>query len=516
MSVATTIAKNSLFQFITSALSTSALFIVGIVLARYLGAEQYGVYSFMMWFLSLAMLVADMGVGEMTKRFIAEGTGQRDLRATRGIIQLALIIRGSVSLLVTVLIVALSVPLASAFHMTGNQVYFMLVGATVLPDMLVWTLINVFAGFQKYEYSTWLELVVSPFRVALVIVLMVLGFGVKEILGMYAAVYVAGLFAGLLLARRVVPLRDLLSRSLLETKKRRDALRYSLAAMGILGVDYFLWANAEVMFLGLYRPVTEVGFYNVAYKIPTVLVSLIPFVFGQVLLPTVAEQFGKGDMDKIRKIFLTASRFLMLVSFPLATVSIALAAPSIHLLFGAEYEPAIILMQVLAVPFAMRGLSYAVSSVIYGIKEPSYLVKIGAILVLVSVGLCLWLIPRYGAMGAVIALSIPRTISLPIYVVFVCKRIQAPWPTGDTLRTASAAMCAGLAAFAVQHYVNSNLLALCVGVAVAVVVYATAVLALRVVRSGDLDTLKQVEQRLPSWFRRRSAPFWKIAYKTVS
>jgi O-antigen/teichoic acid export membrane protein len=515
MSVATTIAKNSLFQFFTSVLGTAAMFIVSVVLARYLGAEQYGVYSFMMWFLSLAMLIADMGVGEMTKRFVAEETGRRDPHATKGIIRLSLIVRGSVSLVVSLLIVGLSVALAGWFHMKGHQVYFMLVGAALFPYMLVWTLINVFAGFQKYEYSTWLELVVSPFRVALVIVLMALGYGVKEILIMYAAVWVAGLFTALVLTRRIVPLKDLVSPSLLEPSKRKDALKYSVAAMGLLGVDYVLWANAEVMFLGLYRPVTEVGFYNVAYKIPVVLVTLIPFVFGQVLLPTISEQFGRGDMDKIRRIYLTASRILMVLSFPLATVGIALARPTINLLFGAEYTPAIILMQIVLVPFALRGLTYAVSSVIYGIKEPAYLVKIGVVLVAVSLGLSFWLIPRYGAMGAVIATSIPRAISLPVYVVFVSKRINAPWPMRDTLRIASAAMCAGLAAFAVQYYLESNLVSLCVGVAVSIVAYVAILLVLKVVKTSDLDVLKQVEKRLPSWMRTRLAFIWTLAYKCV-
>ncbi len=502
MSVARTIAKNSLFNFITTALGTSAVFIVGIVLARYLGTEQYGLYSFMMWFISLAILVADLGIGEMTKRFVAEAAGQQNARATKGIIRLALMVRGSVSLVVSLLIIALSGHLAKLFNMPANQIYFILIGVALFPYMLVFTFENVFAGFQRYEYSTWLGMVVSPFRVGLVIILVAFGFGVKEILLTYTVVWTAGMFVSLFLTSRFVPLRDLFLPSLLKPVERTDALKYSLAAMGILGVDYFLWQNAEVMFLGMYRPVVEVGFYNIAYKIPGVLVTLIPFVFGQVLLPAVSEQFGKGDMEKIKKIYVTAARYLMILSFPIATAGIALAGPIINLLFGPEYAPAIVLMQIVFIPFALRGLTYAVSSIIYGIKEPAYLLKIGAVLVCMSIGLNFWLIPKYGAMGAVIATSIPRVISLPIYIFFVSKKIKKPWPMGDTVKIALASAGIGLVAFVLQHYLESAVLSLCLSVAVSIIVFIIALLALGVVRKNDLIILKQVEQRLPLPFRR--------------
>src|SRR3990172_11657268 len=96
----------------------------------------------------------------------------------------------------------------------------------------------------------------------------------------------------------------------------------------------------------MYRPIEEVGFYNMAYKIPSTAIESVPFVFGGTLLPAISEQFGRGDMDKIKAIYRGAARYLMMLSFPLATAGIALSQPFIHLLYGPEYTPAIILMQI--------------------------------------------------------------------------------------------------------------------------------------------------------------------------
>ena len=131
MGIATTIAKNSLFQFITTALGTATIFIVGVVLARYLGAEEYGKYAFMMWFITLAVLLANFGIGEMTKRFVAESIGQKNIRTRKGIIQLALIARSAISLLVAVLIIILSGYLARLFNMPDDQILFIIVKRSV-------------------------------------------------------------------------------------------------------------------------------------------------------------------------------------------------------------------------------------------------------------------------------------------------------------------------------------------------------------------------------------------------
>jgi O-antigen/teichoic acid export membrane protein len=90
MGVAGTIAKNTVFNFIATASDLLINFVVSIVLARILGAEQYGVYVFLMWFLSSATLIANLGLGNMAIRFIAEALGRQNRDEGTGIVQLHL------------------------------------------------------------------------------------------------------------------------------------------------------------------------------------------------------------------------------------------------------------------------------------------------------------------------------------------------------------------------------------------------------------------------------------------
>jgi O-antigen/teichoic acid export membrane protein len=265
----------------------------------------------------------------------------------------------------------------------------------------------------------------------------------------------------------------------------------------------------------MYRSVEVVGFYNIAHRIPTMAINLAPFVVGQVLLPAVAEQFGKGDMEKIKTIYSTSARYLMLLSLPLAAGGIALAKPIINLLFGSGYEPAVILMQIVFVPFAMRGFYQAVSSVIYGIKEPAFLLKIGVILVVMSVGLNFWLIPKYGAIGAVIATGIPRVLSLPIYIRFVSKKIGEPWPLRATVKITLASLIMGVAVYTLQTQLGV-VLSLVLGVSLGIVVYIAAVFLLRIIDKRDLALLEKVQESIPRRLRKPYRSLLKLAKRIMS
>src|SRR3972149_10053439 len=104
MTITGPIAKNTMFGFIATATDAVAMLVVVVVLARNLGTEQYGIYSLMMWFLSLAGLLVNLGIGEMTKRFVAEAVGQQNLRAVKVIVRLTLIVRSSAGLLASLAI----------------------------------------------------------------------------------------------------------------------------------------------------------------------------------------------------------------------------------------------------------------------------------------------------------------------------------------------------------------------------------------------------------------------------
>lgn len=514
MGIARTIAKNTLFNFIATASDVLINFVVGIVLARSLGSEQYGFYSFLMWFLGLGAIAANLGVGSMATRFVADALGRENRLESRSLVRLTLILRGMATLFVSSVILAFSGFWAKAFAHPGNEIYFALVAFALLPNSMNYVLIGIFSGFQKYEYNAYLILGSNPLRAVLLIVLTFLGFGVKELLIASIVSWVVGMVVGVILLRRLVPLKAILSPSPPNPALRKSALKYALVMTGLLAVNYFLWEQIEVLFLGMYRPVEEVGFYTLASKLPSMAIMLLPSVFSAVLLPAMAEQFGKGDLEKLRTIYVTSARYLMMLAMPLAAGGIALANPIISLLYGREYMSAIMIMQIVFIPFAINSIGNGAGSVIQGINQPAFVLKVGGLLALLNVGLNLCLIPKYGMLGAAVASSVPRILTLPINIRFVSRRIKATWPLADTIKIGLASCLMGLALFGLQIHLDAGL-SLALGIPLGVILCAVLMVIFRVVRRQDLNILKGIQDSLPPALRKHYAVFIELAGRLV-
>ncbi len=496
MSISRTIAKNTLFNFINTAASTAISFVISILLARGLGVEDYGLYTFLMWFLSLIGLIINLGLGEMARRFIAEAIGQGKPETAIGIARLSLFLRLVATLVLSAIIYVLSGYLTNVFTDVNQGVYFILVLLVFLPDSIDNIIGSIYNGYQNYEYGAYLVMGTSPLRLAGVIAMLSLGYGVEQIILVSAGISFITFICNIFLVRRLIPLRSLFT-TRLEAGVRKEALKYSMALMGIQGVNYFIWSQAEVLFLGIYCTIEDIAYYNLAFKLPRMVITLVPYVFGRVLLPTVAEQVGKGDMDKVRTIYATSARYLMMLTFPIVAGGIVLASPLIDVIYGSEYQPAIALMQIIFIPFSTIGLTHASTSIIFGINKPSFILKTGIPVILASIGLYLWAIPRYGVMGAAVAGSIPRISVFFIYNYYVYKKIGVHWPIGDTIRIILSSGIMGGAVYGIWRLLG-DAPALYVGIPAGVIIFLAALLATRFVTQQEIDILRKAERRIPS------------------
>lgn len=510
MGVAGTIVKSTFFNFIATASDVLINFVVGIVLARSLGTEQYGLYAFLMWFLGFAAIAVNLGIGSMVTRFVAEALGRQNRGETKALVRLSLVIRGMAALFVALVILAFSGFWAKVFTDGGNQINYVLLAFAVLPNALNYALIAIFSGFQKYEYNAYIILGSNPLRAILLIALAFLGFGIRELLIANILAWVVGMFIGVFLLRRLIPLKALIRPSPLNPALRKSVLKYALTMTGVLCLSYLLWDQAEVLLLGLYRPVGEVGFYTLACKLPSIAMVLIPSVLGTVLLPSVAEQFGKGDTEKLKIIYLTSARYLMTLALPLAAGGIALAKPIVTLVYGVDYAPVIILMQILFIPFAIRPVVQGAAITLEGINQPTFLFGAGLFLGGLNIGLNLWLIPRYGVLGAAIASSASRFLSLFPYIWFASRKIGTTWPLADTPKIGAASVIMGLALFGLQIHLDAAL-SLALGIPLGLVLYAIAILFFRVVHKQDLNILRGIQGSLPLALRKHYATFIGVA-----
>jgi O-antigen/teichoic acid export membrane protein len=502
MSTAGTIAKNSVYNIIANGTELISAFFTSIVLARSLGGEQYGLYAYLVWFLSLMILVVNLGLDEMTKRFIAEAQGQKKNLEVKGIIQLTFIFRASAILLVSAVVIISSKFWAGFTGDPGNQIYFILLALSLIPNQMNAAILSIFKGFQQYKYPTYVHLLLTLLRLISVVVLMSLGYGIKEVLFFNVIIAVLGISYSIILLRHVIPVKELFPLYLMEKVARNRAFRYALTMMGILVVNFLAFKQAEIFIIELYLPMDQVGFYRIAYQLATVAMTIIPIAFGLVLMPAVAEQFGRGDVKKIKEIFVTATRYMYLFSLPMATGMFVLASPIVTALYGPEYLPVIILLQILVFPTAILAGDSVNGAVIQGTNRPGFILIVNIFMAIIGLGLSALFIHAHGILAVVTAKSIVFFLSPVFTTVFVCLKFNIKWPVRDISKAALASAIMGLAVFAVQSQLGP-ILSLVICIPLGVVLYTVAVFVFRIIRKQDVEMLKRAQESLPiSWGKR--------------
>ena len=185
-----------------------------------------------------------------------------------------------------------------------------------------------------------------------------------------------------------------------------------------------IYTNLDTVMLGFLRTDTDVGYYNAAVKIKSILVSLVTSL-GNVLLPRMSYYAKEHKKREFLDTMGMALNFTMLMSIPLAVYFCMYSMESIRFLAGGGYEGAIKAMEIITVsivPIGVTGvLGIQVLTAIEKEKYVLYSVITGAVMDFILNGL--W-IPAYGAAGAALATVIAEFAVLVVQLVFTRELLK--------------------------------------------------------------------------------------------
>ncbi|MCC8358024.1 MAG: flippase [Oscillospiraceae bacterium] len=163
-----------------------------------------------------------------------------------------------------------------------------------------------------------------------------------------------------------------------------------------------VYTNLDTVMLGFMKGDEDVGYYNAAVKIKSVLVSVVTSL-GTVLLPRSSYYVERGQLDEFRRITSKALNFVFLVAAPLMLYFILYAKQGVYLLSGTAYTGSIVSMQIIMPTLLFIGLTN-----ILGIQMLVPLGRERVVLyseiagAVVDLALNALLIPRFASSGAAI------------------------------------------------------------------------------------------------------------------
>ncbi len=390
---------NTFFYGLASYLEYFLGLIITTIIARSLGAEQYGIYSFILWLSAFGVALLSDGLGVTAIRFLAElrGEGRNDL------------VRPLVAWLVRLLLIA-TLPVALLLllvygitadrQMPGYYWVAAFVIASFIPKAINIFYVNVAKGIEEYSTQFRINLLVNPFNLAAVSLVALLGGGVREFVFAYLLVSLAYALASwwLVSAR----LADYPRAPAPRFREQGDVgqVSRSVKLMTLtLFLGFVVEKQLEVFVLNFYQMPTEAGLYNAGFILGVSAMGLVPGVLSGIILPVMARAGADGADAQAHK-YREFSRYLVLLAVPLVCYGVALSVEIIELVFGAEYSRSAIAFAIVLVASGVTIMVHSANSVLLTRDMQHKMLKGVAIGAVINIVIDFAAIPLYGLWGA--------------------------------------------------------------------------------------------------------------------
>lgn len=193
----------------------------------------------------------------------------------------------------------------------------------------------------------------------------------------------------------------------------------------ILGFNLLSFVNtrADDFLIGYFLGPVALGYYSIAYRVLTIMTQLLTSTSNQVALPTFSRL--QEDLERFRAAFYLATRFTSAIAFPIFLGMAVLAPELVLLFFGAQWQPSVPVIRILAFMGIMQSVSYFKGSVFMAMGKPSWrlwLSLLNAILNVIGFSVAV----RWGITAVALSYVIRGYLVFPVGQWLVSRLINTP------------------------------------------------------------------------------------------
>ena len=459
------------------------VFLFTVLLARYLGVQEFGRLRFALSYALLFSVLSDPGISIAMTKLVATSQGERQSRLVGAGLTLRLMLAG------IMFVVSLSGFAFSPYMRQSAGLIIVLLVSEHLRSLALY-LCCVFRGHQWNQYEAFS---LSVERVGCLLggwVLLRAGFGVYAI----GALYLFSRLASLLVAASIYvrhcawpPLNlctDLLRRIKVET--------FPLAVLVICErVNMYLPPMLVTVLAGEY----VTGVFAAAFQAVMPAVLLSTAVAGSLYAP-MAARFAANPAESAR-LYRAGVRGLLHLLLPAAAITILLPQQVILVLYGAEYLPAVPVLQWLT-PYFISIVFIAVNHLFMPAIDRQRIVGIVSVIsVVLNVVLGVNLIRLWGATGAAISLAVAQTVVAVVYIAVAHRYGQATLKLNEWCAIIAAFTAALMAVGVTRAELGpGSLPALLEGASISILVYFLVLAVLGGVSTEERNALRHLTRKL--------------------
>jgi len=405
--------------FIIRVLSAGLAYLSQILLARWMGGSDYGIYVYVWTWVLLLGSMMDFGISASAQKIIPEYRTSGDHARLRGFLAGSRWMTFAVSSVMSLLLAGV-VKLLSPW-MSAGEITPLYIGCLTLPAFVV---ANTQDGIARSH--DWMRLGLMPqfiVRQGLIIALTAGIFVLGLDLGAAAAMAASAGAVWIAMLGQMIVLNQRLAHHIASGPRAYDFRGWLAISLPILLVEsfYLLLSYTDVLVLQQFRPSEEVGVYFAVVK-TLALVSFIHYAMSATTAHRFAEYNALGDKDRLSAYVAHAINWTFWPSLA-ATLALLAAGKPLLWLFGPQFVVGYDIMFVAAIGLVVRSAIGPVERLLNMLGHQHVCAAAYAAAFAMNVLLCLLLVPRFGGHGAAAATSISLTFETVLLFWIVRSRL---------------------------------------------------------------------------------------------
>ena len=399
--------------------SAALLYISQVLLARWMGTFEFGVYVYVWTWVLLIGGLFDLGLAQSAQRFIPEYAERKRLDLLRGFLS------GSRWLVAGIATVAAAIA-AGVVYLTAAWLDHFLIVPLYLAClcMPLYALSGLQDGIGR-AYN-WLHVGLIPpyiLRPLALLGFMALAYAAGLPIDATSAMLAAVAATWLTTIVQLLLLNKKLSGSVEAGPKVYETKTWLATSFPILLVEsfYLLLTYTDMLLLEHLRSPEELAVYYAAAK-TLALVAFVSFSVSAAVAHRFTEYHVSGNRERLSEFLAESIRWTFWPSLAATALILALGKPFLWL-FGPKFVEGYPVMFLLAVGLLARAAVGPVERLLNMVGQQNLCAMVYAFAFVLNLVGCLLLIPRYGGIGAAIATSIALVVESILLFVVTKRRL---------------------------------------------------------------------------------------------
>ena len=388
--------------FVIRVASAGLAYLSQILLARWMGGSDYGVYVYVWTWVLLLGSMMDFGISASAQKIIPEYRTAGEHALLRGFLAGSRWMTFAVSTAISALLAGIVKLLAP--WIGASEIVPLYIGCITLPAFVV---ANTQDGIARSH--DWMRLGLMPqfvVRQGLIIGITAGAFVLGFRLGATAAMTASAAAVWIAMIGQMIVLNRRLAGHIAPGARQYDFRGWLAISLPILLVEsfYLLLSYTDVLVLQQFRSSEEVGVYFAVVK-TLALVSFIHYAMSATTAHRFAEYNALGDKQRLSAYVAHAINWTFWPSLAATIVLLALGKPLLWL-FGPQFVIGYDIMFIAAIGLVVRSAIGPVERLLNMLGHQHICAAAYAAAFVMNVVLCVVLVPRFGGHGAAAATSI--------------------------------------------------------------------------------------------------------------